>query len=433
MTEIRPTALALLQATLADEGALRQKARELGVVTRQGRMDSYKLLATVILGMAVRGPTAIAVIGRVLSEVMGHRFARSSVFDRFTPAFRDLVRHVLDENVSRARDREFSVPGVLSGFRDVLVADATVVKVNDNLADVWKATRSNSMKAALKVHAWVRAFTGELVKYSITADAYGDSRAFGVDHQLRGCLMLFDKAYSSPSLWRRIDSVGGYFLAQLPRDRNPTIVRELRCHRGRTRRLAGQRLRSALDGLKRQYVDVTAEFRCKVRKYDGKKTNRWVKEEFRVIAVRRSNGSYAVYITNAPQELLPVEAVVRAYRLRWEVETFFKTTKTGSGLHELSSSKRHVVETQVYAALLRATMSMQALAQVREQLAQPLGLAINPGQWQRWWNRHLRARLDELVGLASPLSQKALAVMLADPTVGRPTNRLTFLACAYAS
>ncbi len=433
MTEIRPTALALLRATLSDEGALRQKARELGVVVRQGKMDSYKLLVTVILGMAVRGPTAIAAIGRVLSEVSGHRFARSSFFGRFTPEFRDLVRHVLDDNVRAARAREFAVPGVLSGFRDVLVADATVVKVNDDLKDVWKATRSNSMKAALKVHAWVRAFTGELVKYSITADAHGDSRAFGVDHQLRGCLMLFDKAYSSPSLWRRIDNVGGYFLAQLPRDRDPEIIRVQRRHRGRTRNLEGLPLREAICGLKRAYVDVTAQFRCKVRKYGGKRTNRWTEEEFRLIAVRRRKGTYAVYVTNAPPELLPAEAVVRTYRLRWEVETFFKTTKTGSGLNELSSSKRHIVETQVYAALLRATMSMQALAIVTTRVAEPLGLTINPGQWQRWWNRRLRGLLDDLVGCVTAMSPEAVALMLADPNVGRPTNRFTFIACAYAS
>ena len=431
MADVRPTALQMVRATLSDEWALRRRARELGVVVRQGRLDSYALLCAVVLGVAVRGPTAIAVIGRVLSEVSGHRFARSSVFCRFNKPFRDLVQSLLDDNVRRARARDFEVPGVLSGFKDVLVADATVLKVDDSLEGTWKATRRNSMKAALKVHAWVRAFTGELVKYKLTPDAYGDGRAFGIDQQLRGCLMLFDRAYSSPSLWRRIDGVGGFFLTRLTLDRDPEIVEVLRTHAGRARKLEGRRLRDALAGLKREYVDVEATFRCRVRKYHGKRTNRWVVERFRLVAVRRRNGTYMVYVTNAPPSLLPAEAIVRTYRLRWEVETFFKTSKSGSGLNELPSSKQHIVETFVFAALLRATTSMQALAAVRRDIAEPQGLAINPGQWQKWWNRQLRGFLEELLPEPLALSATAIATMLADPNVGRPTNRHTFLACAY--
>jgi hypothetical protein len=42
-------------------------------------------------------------------------------------------------------------------FEDVLAVDSTVVKVHDDLRSVWKGTRRSSAKAALKVHAWVRA------------------------------------------------------------------------------------------------------------------------------------------------------------------------------------------------------------------------------------------------------------------------------------
>ena len=77
MARVRRTARDLLCATLGDEHALRAKARALGVVRRQGKIDSYALLVTVVLGVALRGPTAIAQLGHLLSEVMGVRLARS--------------------------------------------------------------------------------------------------------------------------------------------------------------------------------------------------------------------------------------------------------------------------------------------------------------------------------------------------------------------
>lgn len=60
------------------------------------------------------------------------------------------------------------------------------------------------------MHAWVRAFTGELVKYRVTADAHADCRAFGVDHALRGALVFFDRGDSSSSPWpwnRQVDEL----------------------------------------------------------------------------------------------------------------------------------------------------------------------------------------------------------------------------------
>lgn len=431
MAKMRSTATRLLCATLDDEFALRGKARELGVTQRASRIDAYALLATTILGVAMRGAFSIAQLGHTLSEALGHRFARSSVWSRFTPAFRDLVQHVLDEQVRRAREREVVLPGVLSSFRDVIAVDSTVVKVHDSLQHRWKGTRRHTATAALKVHAWVRAFTGELLKYRVTADAYGDARAFGVDHDLAGVLVLFDKAYSSPSLWRRVQSVNGYFLTRLPKDRDPEVVAELRKHRGRARKAKGRKLREVLGGLRRKVLDVRASFRCRVRKYRST-TNRWLEEEFRVVAVRQENGSYEVFVTNAPPSMLPAEAIPRTYRLRWEVETFFKTAKSGSGLRELPSTKAHIVETLVYASLLRATASMQALGTFRREVADAMGVVINPGQWQRWWNQHARLALAHIVAADNPLGLQALALLLADPNRGRPPNRETFRMCGYA-
>jgi putative transposase len=430
MAQPEPIANQLLCTLLDDDGAWRAKARDLGALKRQGKLDVYALLVTVVLGIAVRGPTAIAQLGHLLSQVTGTRFARSSVWSRFTPAFRDLVQAVLDTSVREARARPSRPPGVLAGFRDILSVDATVVKVDDSLRKIWRGTRRNSAPAAVKLHTWVRAFTGELLKYRLTADAHGDGRAFGVDHDLRGVLVIFDKAYSSPSLWRRIENVGGYFLTRLPADRDPRIVRGHRRHRGRARRVERRRLRRVLDGLQRQILDVDARFRCQVRRYRSAR-NRWVEEEFRLVAIRDHQGRYEVFVTNAPPDLLPAEVVSRTYQLRWEVETFYKTAKSGCGLADLPSRKAHIVETLLYAALLRATTSMQALARFRKEHADLIGVHINPGQWQGWWNGQLRGLIDELVRTVADLEPTELARMLGDPNIGRMTTRRWFVEERY--
>ena len=149
----------------------------------------------------------------------------------------------------------------------------------------------------MKIHAWIRVLTGELVKYRLTREAYADCRAFGIDASLRGALVLFDRGYASPSLWRRIDSVGGYFLTRIPAGWNPTISKNNRRHRGRARSLAGLELKDALHGLHRQLVDVMATFSCRVRGY-GRVESRKVNHDFRIVAVRHPvDGTYSLYVT----------------------------------------------------------------------------------------------------------------------------------------
>ena len=422
--DLRSSAIDLL-TTLARPEEVRAEALRLGVKRRQGKIDMYSLLMVVVLGLVLRGPTSISQLGELYGDVTGQRLARSSFWARLNGPFSRLVSWLLDSVVQGSRCPRSRPPGVLCGFTDVLAADSSVVKVPDRLRSVWKGTRRNSAKAALKVHAWIRVFTGELVKYRITAEAYGDSRAFGVDHALRGVLMLFDRGYASPSLWRRIDSVGGYFLTRIPKGWNQVVVSENRRHRGRARSLVGSSLKEVLKGLKRSVVDVNASFRCRVRAYAGG-TSRMVEQQFRVIALRRPDGEYALYATNAPERLLPAEEVWNIYRLRWEVETFFKTAKSGCALADTPSRDRHRVETLVFAALLRATLAMKAKARFVVLVPARHSRRINPGQWMRWWNRQLHTLLDDLIFNDTPLDNQALFDMLADPNVSRVPSRNAF-------
>ena len=411
--------------TAADPEEVRNQARTLGVVQRQGKVDPYTLLMVVVLGLVIRGKTSISQLGQVYGEVSGTRLARSSFWDRLNPRLALLTKWLLDEVVTASRTPSVRPPGILACFTDVLAADASVIKVHDSLRGMWKGTRRNSAKAALKLHAWIRVFSGELVKYSLTPEAYGDSRAFRVDHALRGVLMLFDRGYASPSLWRQIDAVGGYFLTRVPKGWNQTVVSENRKHRGRARTLIGVNLRDGLDTLKRDVVDVNASFRCRVRGYGGGPARK-VDKHFRIIAVRRPDGEYAKYATNVPPEMLAAEDAWNIYRLRWEVETFFKTAKSGCALSDTPSRDKHRVKILIYAALLRATLAMKAKARFIKLRPQRNRQRVNPQQWMRWWNRQLRQLLERLVIPQERLGVDGILDMLTDPNVKRVPSRNAF-------
>lgn len=424
------TAVVDLLSTHVPERWVRERARFLGVVRRVGKIDAYVLVMVVLLGLVVRGPTAIAQLGQLYCRVDGISLARSAFWARMSPSLAALMWELLERVMDQAREEPPRPPGALGGFRDVLAVDASVIKVHDKLHSVWKGTRRNSAKAALKVHAWIRVFTGELVKARITADAHADSKAFGIDHQLRGVLVLFDRGYASPSLWRRIDSVGGYFLCRVPKGWNQPIVSEAGRSRGRARKLVGRRLKEAFVGLHRPVVDVGVAFECRVRGYGGGKARK-VQETYRVVAVRHGNtGEYALYVTNAPADLLAAKDIREVYRLRWEVETFFKLAKSGCGMNEQPSSKEAIVRLLVTAALLRATLSMRAKSTLLRRFAPGQTHTTGPLQWIRWWNQQLPAVLHQMLFCLHgwrPRSPAEELAALVDPNHRhRPSTRALF-------
>src|SRR5690606_36209369 len=153
---------------------------------------------------------------------------------------------------------------------------------------------------------------------------------------------------------------------------------------------------------------------------------RLVDHTFRVVALRGPGGEYALYATNAPSEMLPAEELRNVYRLRWEVETFFKTAKSGCALSETPSRSRHRVETLVCASLLRATLAMMARARFLRLVPARDRVRVNPHQWVRWWNRQLDGFLSDLVDSDSPLDTADLLLTLADPNKARLPMREAF-------
>lgn len=402
---------------------VRRAAIETGFVKRVRKIDPVAFLVSTVLALCGRGGQSLAEMRRNFATRTGVRVARSAFWKRFTPAFDALVSWLLERLQARAAERKPICRGVLAPFRDVVAVDATVVPVDESLAGTWKGTRTASVPAAVKVHTRVRAVTGELLKHRITAEAYSEAKAFGLDWSDAGKLFLFDRGYPSASLWWRIHRVGGFFLTRLPATYRPEIVAVNRRHRGRARGLVGQLLSTAVDGLKRAVLDVDCRFRVHVRGY-ARRRGRWEDQPFRVVGLWDvEERKYHFYVTNLRPEQTAAEDLRDLYRLRWEVETFYKTAKGGLGLDELPSAQPHIVQTLIRAALIRASIAMQAKAEAEPSV--PAGRWIQPKTWTSVW----ATVLDNLVAaLVAPSRRKSpgwafLAVLAMDDNLNRPPTR----------
>jgi hypothetical protein len=422
MASLQPTSPETFLLDLLPAAAIRRMAKKVGCVQRIRKLDILALVLVVVLTTSGNGEQPIAGMRRALERRTKLLLACSSFWARLSPAFGKLVRWMLDSLIGRSWAQPKPFTGFLKGFTDVIAGDATVVQVHKSLKAKWKGTGSD---AAVKVHTLIRALTGELLRYKITAETRPECRVFGVGHWARGALFLLDRGYSAAALWWRIHRVGGFFVTRLKKNFHAVIVEVNPGHRGSRSKALGSKVRDLMKGRHGRRIDVMCCFTVRVRPY-GKARGRKFDHHFRVVAVwNKVEKRYQVYVTNVPPARFTAEQVAAAYRLRWTVERFYVSAKSGMGLDKITSRTPHVIEMLIRAALLRTTLAMQAKIHAEQHL--PKDRWINPLLWIKVWRNRI---VDLLTGwldgrrIRTGTTWQRLARLAVDPNRKRLSPRV---------
>jgi len=97
------------------------------------------------------------------------------------------------------------------------------------------------------------------------------------------------------------------------------------------------------------------------------------------------------------------DEIATIYSCRWETELIFRELKTQYELDEFDTSKEHVVEILLYAALLSLLVSRELLALLTEHAADEI--VFPPERWAATLRSHaqlLLYRLGDYLGYSPP-------------------------------
>jgi IS4 transposase len=335
---------------------VRALARESGAMQRERKIEITAFVWTLVLGFAAGTERTLAGLRRAFEQATGVHVVPSAFYDRFTAGLvrlmKRLVADVMDDLVPSAH----AFGGTLAAFREVLVADSTVIRLHDLLARAFPACRTNHTLAAAKLHVVYNVAAAGMQSIRLTSERVHDGPVLRAGRWVRDRLMLFDLGYYRFQLFDCIRRQGGFFVSRLKERANPVITAVHRRWRGRSVPLVGERLQDVLARLQRQALDVEVEVQFHRRTYrDHRSTGR---ARFRLVGVRDSQtGRYHLYLTNIPTEVLAPEEIAAVYSARWIVELLFREMKATYRLEDMPSAKRPVVETLIYATILTLAAS----------------------------------------------------------------------------
>lgn len=366
--------------TLLPAALVRDTARETGFVKRERKIDPVAFVWALILGFACGSERTVAGLRRAFESASGTRVVPSAFYDRFNAALVRCLRALVALAIERLTETSHALGGALAGFKDLIVTDASVIRLRDLLAKRFPGCRTNHTKAALKMHVVMGAGRRSV---KITSERHNDGKAFRLGPWVQGCLLLFDLGYFRYQLFDNIRRNRGFFVSRLKKNANPRIVAVHRKWRGASVPLVGERLQDVLARLQRQVLDVEIEVDFRRRTYGGKRSG--ATTTFRLVGVRdEETREYHLYITNLPPGGYPPETVARLYRARWSIELLFKSLKSDFRVEDLPSANPYVVEALVYAAVLTWLVSQELLGAVRRRLGQDARRATD-----RRWTRLL--------------------------------------------
>ena len=181
--------------TLIPDSRVRRYAKQTGAVERMRKIDIVKFVWALILGFAVDSERTIAGLRRAFERSTGVHLVPSSFYDRFTPQLAMLLKMLVDDVIGCLIPVAGGKDGIFKAFRDVLVADATVIRLNDMLAKGYAACRTNHTKAAAKLHAVINVMGRGLEKIRLTDERTKEGTVLKIGDWVTDKLLIFDLGY----------------------------------------------------------------------------------------------------------------------------------------------------------------------------------------------------------------------------------------------
>jgi IS4 transposase len=351
---------------------LRETAAKVGYVQRERKIDPATLFWVLVLGFGVGAQRTLASLRRAYETKAAETLVPSAFYYRFNGNLVEFLKECLAHGIADlASHTSLVLSDKLKGFKDIIVADGTIIKLHDKLAKQFPGARH---KAELKIHT-ATGLAGNTKSIGFFSGKTAEIQTIRIGPWIKDQILLFDLGYFKYELFSRIRKNEGHFVSRLKTTANPTIVSVLRTYRGNAIDIAGQKLQDVLPRLKREVIDVEVEvaFRSPKAKKDSDDTFETYqprtpknKENFRLVGIfDEESASYHLYLTSLSPEQLSAEDVALLYRARWSIELIFKELKRLYKLDVISSGAPDTVEALVLVAMLTLVVSHRVLNQVR--------------------------------------------------------------------
>jgi hypothetical protein len=356
--------------------------------------------------------------------------AKQSLHERFNRYAVEFLRRALESLLAKQLKRE-ELLNDIQGFSRILIKDSTCFDVSDNLEKEYKGSGGGASNAAVRIQFEFDLLRGTITAIALTSSAIQDATDAKTTLELigPGDLVIRDLGYMHASILKEIADRCASFACRLPpqtevydtKTNKPLDFKRLfrTMRRQKIQRMeklvllgnvARVEVRLIMSLLPQQIVEQRIRRLNAKQKRKGKGREA-ISEKYRI----RSH--FNLFVTNATEEQIPLEAAEKLYKLRWLVELVFKMWKSTWKIDAVKKVNIHRLTCYIYVRLIALVTSWTVIWRLIHSTVQHAGAIPSIDKCSKMFLSHL----EEVVNLFCGNAKKARLFM---GLLGRKINIL---------
>ncbi|MDO8871112.1 MAG: IS4 family transposase [Methanoregula sp.] len=356
----------VLRGELPPREKILELARGCKFVERLRKLDPALLLYTLIFGVSDHKNPIFSEIHRKYKAMDDSRDENDKIRQQslskrmdetmvkfLSQVFLACIDHISSTCPAELRDH-------YKAFKTIYILDSTIIRLHAKLAALYPSTRSRIAAGGMKISLLFNAVSHGPEMITIVSERVHDIKALKIGPWIKDCLILMDLGYYSHWNLIKIIEYGGSFVIRVKKNTKPTVISVFFSSCADIFPVLGSiTLWEYLDSIPQKgIIDLFVQIGFKRRKYRNKQ--RRDAKMIRVVCFwNEEKAMWHTYMTNLSVQSFSAEEIYLLYRFRWEIEMIFKELKSDFELGKLRSSRDPVVLVNVYASLIRLTISHQ--------------------------------------------------------------------------
>ena len=345
----------------------------LSIFVRESKIQAMTVVKVFCFGLLDIPNASLRQIASKMEDVQGGiKLTRQAVFKKLSQCvelLKEVFKLAIEYSMAVCESLESDYISGITDFSDIILCDSTFITLPDKLRSIWKGPGGKrGVKSSLKIQTMYSLFSRTIKKFELFKGAGADTEYKDniVNYVNEGMLVVTDLGYFARGFFRAIETNNAYYLSRL---RNKTIV-HIENSGGKLiqipnlfRILKGKNVGNTVD--KEIWIGAryTKQLKCRLiaikiptevaneRIRKAKKASKKTLSSYEIELLR-----WNILITNAPKEMLSVEAACALYRLRWQIELLFKACKSYLNIDKVGQCGAAQLECIIYGRLIAAVI-----------------------------------------------------------------------------
>lgn len=256
-------------------------------------------------------------------------------------------------------------------FSKIQLTDSTSFQIPPSLSNFYVGYKGNGGKAIIKMHFNYDLLNGEIADILLTDGVVNDNTyKFGESEKIKSKgLYIRDLGYLDLKYFNKISEKDAYFLSRSKTNAVYNFLDEKGKYKrinladylpkaGQTKELKDIYVGAGKTKVKARLImqavpkEVAEQRLKKLEEYASKHKKLTISEQ------RKAMCFFNMYITNAPEEILPTSLVRLVYTLRWQIELIFKIWKSVFKIDEMKKMSIFRFECYIYSKLIAILLTL---------------------------------------------------------------------------